>query len=275
MKKKIIIKHTLSFQNRYTMVNHADSLELYDQVIHFLRPMFWLTGLNVLDTNYRFKNARSIFSIVLVVTLFTSLCYTLFLYSDNFVEAIKSASSSGPIILVVAKLIVFGSYHRQICEIHNEIVKLHCMCRDRYAQILYKWTRRIKITVWCQSFLYCSTCFFYVFGPIVIYALYGEKVLVIPIEVPFIGSDTLIGFIVTSGYEVVCSILAGMMLCSTDALLIVFAFTGAAYAELVAVKCENLTKIITSHERNSDRTTEEDVINALKETIIVGQSFDR
>lgn len=257
------------------MVNHVDSLALYEDVLRFLRPMFWMTGLNVFDANYRFKNTRSIFSIFLVVTLFSSLCYTLYVYSDNFVEAIKSASSSGPILLVVAKLFVFGSYHRQICDIHNEIVKLHCICRERYSRVLHKWTRRIKITVWCQSVLYCSTGFFYLFGPIVIYALYSEKVLVIPIEVPFIDSDTLIGFIVTSGYEVVCSVLAVLMLCSTDALLIVFSFNGAAYAELVALKCENFTRIISRHQSDPDKVTEEDVINALKETIIVGQSFDR
>lgn len=210
-----------------------------------------------------------------MITLFLSLCYTLYLYSDIFVEAIKSASSSGPIILVAAKLFVFGSYHREICEIHNAIVKLHYVCRDHYSHVLHKWTLRIKFTVWCQSFLYCSTCFFYLFGPIVIYVLYSEKVLVIPIEVPFIDSETLTGFFVTSGYEVVCSVMAVMLLGSTEALLIVFSFSGAAYAELVMLKCENLTRIISLHERKSNRTTEEDVINALKETIIVGQSFDK
>lgn len=257
------------------MANQVDTLALYEEVIHFLWPMFWMTGLNIIDSSYGFKNARSIFCIILVVTLFTSLCYTLYLYSDNFVEAIKSASSSGPIILVAAKLFVFGSYHAEICEIHKEIVKLHCICRDRYSQILYKWTCRIKITVLCQSLLYCSTCFFYLFGPIVIYALYGERMLVIPIEVPFVGSDTLTGFVVTSVYEVLCSVLAVMMLCSTDALLIVFSFSGAAFAELVALKCDNLTRIISHHERGSNESTEEDVLNALKETIIAGQSFDR
>lgn len=199
-----------------------------------------------------------------MITLFLSLCYTLYLYSDIFVEAIKSASSSGPIILVAAKLFVFGSYHREICEIHNAIVKLHYVCRDRYSHVLHN-----------QSFLYCSTCFFYLFGPFVIYVLYSEKVLVIPIEVPFIDSETLTGFFVTSGYEVVCSVMAVMLLGSTEALLIVFSFSGAAYAELVMLKCENLTRIISLHERKSNRTTEEDVINALKETIIVGQSFDK
>lgn len=256
-------------------VHHLDCLEKYEKLIRFIRPFLWGVGVDVFDPNYRLINWRSIVAFIFETGFWICLIYTLFIYRDNFIEFVKTASASGPIVLITAKLTTLAMNYREIYNIHQTIIKLHMNSRDVFTKILDVWTSRLSLTANICLVLYLGTGVFFVLGPIAIYYLYGEKMLVIPVEPPFIDVKNWTGFLVTSAYEVLCSVYAVAVLGSVDAMFIAFCFTAVGYMEMVGMKCEKLTEKIEMLEDKSAKIAEKDITNALKDIIIAGLELDR
>lgn len=256
-------------------VNHLDCLEKYEKLIRFIRPFLWGVGVDVFDPNYRLLNWRSVVAFIFETGFWICLLYTLFIYRDNFIEFVKTASASGPIILITGKLTTLATNYRAIYKIHQHIIKLHLNGRDVFTKALNIWTIRLSVIANMCLILYLGTGVLFVLGPIGVYFIYGEKMLVIPVEPPFIDIQNWTGFLITSGYEVLCSIYAVAVLGSVDAMFIAFCFTCVANIDMVGIKCEKLTENIEKLEDKSSKITENDVTNSLKDVIIAGLELDR
>lgn len=256
-------------------VNHLDCLEKYEKLIRSIRFILWNVGLDVFDPSCRLINRRSVLTYITMATFWTCEIYTMFIYRDNFIECVKTATTSGPVALVTAKIVTLATNSRAIYEIHQKNMKLHLNSRDIYTKCLNIWTKRMSLTANICMILYKSTGALFILGPIAVYVLNGEKILVIPVQPPFIDITNWTGFLITSAYEVQCSIWASAILASVDATFIVLCFTGVAYLDMIGLKCEKLTENIEKLEDKSSKITEKDVSNLLKDIIHTGLALDR
>lgn len=255
--------------------NTLDSLEKYLSTVQHSRRVLKIIGYDVFDKHYRPNNL----SLLAYTTCFTfSVCwaYTISTQLNNPTELLKCACVFGPPAQSALKLLTLHFFKHELYTLHRATIDFYRKCPPDLCVQLALWTRRSELAVKFIFVLYCMTGVFFVIGPLIIYVVYGEKMLVIPVHIPGVDVEELKGFLYTTAYEIFCSFMAVLGLLSVDLVFVILCISGVIELELIMAMCKRLNVTIQATKKSTDGSKIHQRVTAtLRDTVITTQQADK
>lgn len=252
-----------------------DSLEKYLSTIQLSSRVLKKIGYDVFDKNYR-ANHLTLLGYTTIFTFSSCWMYTITTLLNNPVELLKCACVFCPPSQSLLKLLTLQFFKHELYTLHRATVDFYRKCPPDLGGKMALWTRRLELAVKFITALYLSVGILFIVGPIIIYVVYGEKMLVIPTYIPGVDVEELNGFLYTTAYEIFCSLMAVLGLLSVDLVFVIFCICGVIELELCMTMCNRLNLTIQASKNCTDGSKIHQRVTAtLRDTVIATQQADK
>lgn len=229
----------------FIKMDNLDSLSKFEANVINVRRILALVGYDIYANNGKLRrNLYTLFAYIICVTFIVCFVYTLYVQRKSPTEFLKCACVFGPPAQGGLKFIILEVYKDEMNVLHQQIIQFYRDCPKGGNFMLAYWTKRIYYI--CMVFLcyYLFSAFVFACAPWTLYLVFNIKMLILPVYIPGIDADEDYGFMITNGYEVICTGIAVLALLGVDLIFGILSFSAVMHLELIVVKCDTLNDSI-------------------------------
>lgn len=138
-----------------------------------------------------------------------------------------------------SKMFTVVRYHKRFYVTYMTMLRMFMDANESYDRILNTWMKRTAFFGKMLCMLYTWNIVMFLLIPVVQYAFFNEKVLVLNLMLPLIKIDTYWGYTINTVYQCFVTVLSGFGLLVLDLVFLIYCLMAAAMLDLNIDKCQN------------------------------------
>lgn len=253
------------------------SLLLYRRIIQRIRCVLHAMGVDVLDPQSYRPGWRLVIMYLDIWSFLFLQAYTVYRQRAQPALILQCICTVGVPLRGCISTTALWLGAARFLRLSQACERLHRQASGRSAAVLLRWTQRFwRLFAWIAG-MYGSAGVAIVTFPLVYYALYGERVLMLSVLVP--GVDTaadMRAYVAVTLYEILCSYLSVGILLGVDSLFVLMTLMACAYVQVVRVQCEQLARRLAADDDDTGdgECGPEAGGRLLRNAIVAGQRAD-
>ncbi|EDS42728.1 Odorant receptor 83c [Culex quinquefasciatus] len=253
------------------------AIDAYNEIIVYLRRFLYPVGMDVLDANFHW-NWRTSLSLGCLVTYFSFLVYTVYVYWGELMLTMEAFSITGIGVQGIFKMRSGFKYFDFFNQRYRLLKALHarnsCHQENNRALVFCCLLIGVIFKVFFIAYLISGTGFLLI--PMYMYVMHNEKLMVLKVNVPGFDPTTQLGFLVTTGYHtlLIFMAIAGILASDLGIMLIVLHIVGIA--DVFKNGLKELDELLTDEDRTDEEVHEKvlEICIMHRELIVYEEELD-
>ncbi|XP_058127669.1 putative odorant receptor 83c [Anopheles ziemanni] len=230
------------------MVTEHHLIATFDKLIQRQRYLLKLLGLDSYDPNYR-PNIRTAVVLCLAALYVVISMYDLVHFSDDLFNFVYVLITFFFATIGIGRLTVYLSCGDALQFLLAETYRTYRMVREdeREQRILCWYTNIYRWAAGIYARIFLASCIMMGLGPLVRFLVTGEQVLPFGVVLPFVDSNSGLGYVLNYLYQLSCIVWTGPGLVASHCLALALVVNICIQYDILAVKLADLDEVILSH----------------------------
>ncbi|XP_055904643.1 odorant receptor 67d-like [Eupeodes corollae] len=245
--------------------------EKFAKVLRVVRLCSAVCGCDIINEKYKINNiTRAVIFCITVYFIFSA--YTVNLkIAENWSVVLEAFCMVGSVLQGISKLtsgIIYKNYFRFASKFLRQVYSEYENKGESYLNILDKCISRTRAVLKSVAVLYAVVVISLISVPIVVWIFTGKRFFPMQFFIPYLDTNTLLGYFATIGMQSVCLVFGGFGNFAGDMFLMVFFGQANMLVDIFMLKGLELSELAVD-------SKDEKVQHKLNEVIEWHQTYSR